>query len=76
MELIAGLIIGIIVGIFLMCLLQVEKANKVINAKKVEEIMESERSKAITTEKQDINYINGMSRIIYLYKTFYKEELN
>ena len=76
MELLAGFIVGALVGIFLMCLLQVEKANKVINAKRVEEIMENERAKAITTEKQDINYINGMSRIIYLYKTFYKEELD
>lgn len=65
MELLAGFIVGALVGIFLMCLLQVEKANKVINAKRVEEIMENERAKAITTEKQDINYINGMSRIIY-----------
>lgn len=74
MSLIAGLIIGIIVGIFLMCLLQINNNRKIVNAKKVENILENERGKAIE-EKQNINYINGMSRIIYLYKTFYKEEL-
>ena len=69
-----GFIIGGLSGIALMCLLQINNDRKIVNAKKVENILENERGKAIK-EKQDINYINGMSRIIYLYKTFYKEEL-
>ena len=69
-----GFIIGGLSGITLMSLIQINNDRKIVNAKKVENILENERGKAIK-EKQDINYINGMSRIIYLYKTFYKEEL-
>lgn len=70
-----GMFIGVFIGIILMCLLQINViSDAVTTVKQCESALEHERVIAIK-EKRSIEYINGMSRIIKLFKNFYDEEL-
>lgn len=79
MQVIFGMIIGICIGGFagvvLMCVIQINKKDAVATIKMFEGAAEHEREIAIK-EKQDVNYINGMSRIMALFRTFFEEELD
>lgn len=70
-----GLIVGGFVVLVLMCAIQVNRTNDAVTTvKQCESAMEHERVIAIK-ENRSSEYINGMSRAVGLFKTFYKEEL-
>ena len=70
-----GLIVGGFVVLVLMCAMQLNRINDAVTTvKQCESAMEHERVIAIK-EKRSIEYINGMSRAIGLFKAFYEEEL-
>ncbi|MBQ4123595.1 hypothetical protein IJD44_07760 [bacterium] len=70
-----GLIVGGFVVLVLMCAIQVNRTNEALTTvKQCESAMEHERVIAIK-EKKSIDYINGMSRAVGLFKAFYEEEL-
>lgn len=79
MQVIIGLIIGLIIGgcigVSVMCVIRINKKDAVETIKMFESAAEHERETAIK-EKQDVNYINGMSVIISLFKRYFEEELN
>lgn len=79
MQVIIGLIIGLIIGgcigVSLMCVIRINKKDAVTTIKMFEGVAEHEREIAIK-EKQNVNYINGMSAIIFLFKRYFEEELN
>lgn len=74
MGYILTLMVGFIIGVIAMCLLSVSKKDAVEVMKMFDEELEKERVRAIK-EKNTPDYINGMSRIIKLYKNFFEEEL-
>lgn len=70
-----GLIVGGFVVLILMCAIQVNRINEAVTTvKQCEEALEHERVIAIKENKSK-EYINGMSRVIKLFKAFYEEEL-
>lgn len=79
MQFIIGLIIGLIIGgcsgVSLMCVIRINKKDALATIKMFEGAAEHERETAVK-QKQDVNYINGMSVIISLFKRYFEEELN
>lgn len=72
---ILGMFIGGFVVLVLMCAIQVNRTNDAVTTlKQCESALEHERVIAIK-EKKSIDYINGMSRAVGLFKAFYEEEL-
>lgn len=70
-----GLMVGGFVVLVLMSAVQINRINDAVKTvKQCESALEHERVIAIK-EKRSIEYINGMSRVIKLFKAFYKEEL-
>ena len=74
MGVIIAFIVGGIVGIILMCLVSVNKRDAVTVVKKFEGAIEHERVAAIK-EKKNKDYIDGMTRIIMLFRNFFSKEL-
>lgn len=67
--------IGGFVVLVIMSAIQVNRMNDAVKTvKQCESALEHERVIAIK-ENRSIEYINGMSRVIGLFKTFFKEEL-
>lgn len=76
MEGIIWLIVGLVFGAIMMCLLQGSRYNTYINIIKILiEDIDHERVCAVHEKRSD-EYLNGMSRIFILVKTFFKEELD
>lgn len=73
-----GVIIGMMIGGFirmsLMCLVRINKRDAVTVVKMFESEIEHERVAAIK-EKKSKDYIDGMTRIIMLFRKFFSEEL-
>lgn len=70
-----GLIVGGFVVLVIMSAIQANRINEAVTTvKQCESAMEHERVIAIK-EKRSIEYINGMSRAVGLFKAFYEEEL-
>lgn len=70
-----GIIIVVFIGIVIMCLLQINgMSDAVTTIKQCESALEHERVIAML-ENKDKKYINGMSRVILIYKKFFEEEL-
>lgn len=70
-----GIIIGAFIGVSLMCVIHINRINEaVITVKQCVNALEHERVIAML-ENKDKKYINGMSRVILIYKTFFEEEL-
>lgn len=75
MNFILGIFIGAFIGVALMCVIHSNRINEAaITVKQCENALEHERVIAVL-ENKDKKYINGMSRVILLYKTFFEEEL-
>lgn len=72
---IIGVFIGVIIGVLLMCIIQISRIDEAVTTvKQCESALEHERTTAIL-EHKDMQYINGMSRMIGLFKIFFEEEL-
>lgn len=74
MGVIIGMMIGGFIGMSLMCLVKVNKKDIVKEVKMFESAIEHERVAAIK-EKKNKDYIDGMTRIIMLFRNFFSEEL-
>ena len=74
MGVIIGMVIGGFIGMSLMCLVRINKRDAVTVVKMFESEIEHERVAAIT-EKKSKDYIEGMTRIIMLFRNFFSEEL-
>lgn len=74
MGVIIGMMIGGFIGMSLMCLVRINKRDAVTVVKKFEGAIEHERVAAIK-EKKNKDYIDGMTRIIMLFRNFFSEEL-
>lgn len=67
--------IGGFVVLVIMCAIQINRINDAVTTvKQCESALERERVIAIK-ENRSTEYINGMSRVIKLFRAFYEEEL-
>jgi len=72
---ILGMFIGGSVVLVLMSAIQINRTNEAVTTvKQCESVLEHERVVAIK-ENRNVEYINGMGRVIKLFKAFYEEEL-